>query len=1021
MEGQTQAEVERAKLAKERLFGGDGADQLRKQMIKARFLQSLSPPPGPNNGPKTGGDETRDQREGATEPSNDGLTIELAHIDRFAVLRKLGEGGMGVVYAAFDEQLNRRVAIKLLRTDLSKDERGRARMQREAQALARLSHPNVVQVHEIGRWREHDYVAMEYVEGQTLLRWREAQERTWREVLDVMIQAGRGLAAAHAAGLVHRDFKPANLLVGNDGRPRVLDFGLARAATPATSEGRSEDPSSPRVEVGELFETGEHGEGLHSETGGFTHDSGSSSSNSNSAFDQLLTATGSVLGTPAYMAPEQHLGERATELSDQFSFCLVLYEALFGDRPYKARSRHEYSVRVRDGDFTVPGPNSGVPGWLRHAVCRGLAPQPANRWASMDALLAELGRDRARAWKRTTLAAGLMASVGVAVALGRFGPSAPVCEYDRSVVDDSWSDTQRASMRAAFSATELDGATQVFEHTARALDSYADALVAARTDACEQRRVHQAQTDQQLELRMSCLEQREGELAAVAELFAAADQGVVLHASELVAGLGDIDMCAAVELLERHTPVPKDQVTAAAIAQVRRDIASAQASAQAGKILASNELVASIEQRAADLNYGPLLAEVAFSRGFMFMVARELTAARGAFVEAMYLAEISNFDELRWRSAIVIAQLSEHEDPSSSLAFALARAAVGSLGDRPVDRYGLGFAQARALDAHGRHELALAEFDEVVALARDGFAGSQHKLVWALKARAAVAASIGRGEQARADLADALQLREQLGADDIAILHATRDLAILELEQSDYAGAKNHFNEVLAGYARVYGPESANVGHAHLGLAEVALARDHYEEAEQLIGDALKIFDATHPDHAWALDALAGVQLRRGAFSSAVDSLERALAHSEAVSPGDAADLGYRHGRLGDAFAQLGQHERALAEFDLAIELLDGEPPNIDQTTPLIGLGMLRLELGQPELARASFERAVDVSSAADHPMLAAQARLGLAQASGVLGDHDRRVALAVEAERLLLDLPDAVALRERAKELQGT
>ncbi|PRQ07791.1 serine/threonine-protein kinase [Enhygromyxa salina] len=1022
MEGQTQAEVERAKLAKARLFGGEGSDQLRKQMIKARFLQSLSPP-APTTAPKpelkTGGDETRDQREGATEPSAQGLCVDAVRIGRFRVLRKLGEGGMGVVYAAYDEQLDRQVALKLLHQDVSKDERGRARMQREAQALARLSHPNVVQVHEIGQWQDHDYVAMEFVGGLTLQRWVEDAERSWRQVLDVMILAGRGLAAAHAAGLVHRDFKPANVLVGSDGRPRVLDFGLARAAVGprSWSSGVSHDPSGAEagadVELAELFETGEQAESRSN------HDS---DTGSNSAFDQLLTATGAVLGTPAYMAPEQHLGDRATELSDQFSFCLVMYEALFGERPYKARSRQEYSVRVRDGDFIVPGSSSGVPGWLRQAVCRGLAPQPADRWASMDALLAELGRDRGRIWRRATVAAGLLASVGVALVLGGGAPSGPVCKHDRSVVAESWGEPQRASMRAAFAATELDGAAQVFERTARDLDTFADELVAAHDDACAQRWVEQTQTDQQLELRMACLEQREVELGAVVELFAAADQGVVLHASELIAGLGDIEMCAAVDLLERHTPTPKDAVTAAAIAQVRKDIATAKASAVAGKMQVANELTASIELRAADLDYGPLLAEVRYSRGSMHLAKGELPAARLAFIEAAYLAELGNYDELRWRTSIMLAQLSEHQDPDSSLEFALARAAVSSLGDRPIDHCGLRWAQARVFEAHGQLGDALAEFDEVVALARAGFLGSEHTLVWALKARASVAAALGRDEQARADLVSALQLRDQLGADDVGILQATLDLAILELGQHDYAAAERHFTQARAGYARVHGPEFANVGHATLGLAEVALARDQLDDAEQLVAEALKIFTVDHLDHAWALDASASIALRQGAFVPAVDALERALSHSMAVTPDNEQELGYRHGRLGHALARLGQHERALTEFELAIELLDGDPAPVDQVTPLIDLGTLRLELGQPELAQAAFERAMAVTAAADgRPTLAAEARIGLAEVAGQLGDDARRLELATEAERLVRDLPGGESLRQRAKELQGT
>src|SRR5690606_7185636 len=218
-----------------------------------------------------------------------------------------------------DEDLDRKVAIKLLRGELSRDEHGRTRMLREAQALARLSHPNVVQVHEVGQWTDHDYVAMEYVDGRTLDRWLAAGPRSWREILDVMVQAGRGLEAAHAAGLVHRDFKPANLLVGRDGRARVLDFGLARAASERDSKSSSK-PIADIVETAEhsVFELSRSSDDLEGATA------------ASSAFDKLLTVTGAVLGTPAYMAPEQHLGQPADALSDQFSFCVVLYEALYG-------------------------------------------------------------------------------------------------------------------------------------------------------------------------------------------------------------------------------------------------------------------------------------------------------------------------------------------------------------------------------------------------------------------------------------------------------------------------------------------------------------------------------------------------------------------------------------------------------------------------------------------------------------------------------------------------------------------
>jgi serine/threonine protein kinase len=145
-------------------------------------------------------------------------------IHRFAVLRQLGAGGMGVVYAAYDEELDRRVAIKVVREDMVASQ-GRSRMLREAQAMAKVSHPNVVQVYEVGEFAGQVFVAMEFVKGITLADWLTAEERAWEEILEMYLQAGRGLAAAHHQGLVHRDFKPDNVLVGADGRARVLDFG----------------------------------------------------------------------------------------------------------------------------------------------------------------------------------------------------------------------------------------------------------------------------------------------------------------------------------------------------------------------------------------------------------------------------------------------------------------------------------------------------------------------------------------------------------------------------------------------------------------------------------------------------------------------------------------------------------------------------------------------------------------------------------------------------------------------------
>jgi predicted Ser/Thr protein kinase len=269
-------------------------------------------------------------------------------IGRFAVLRKIGEGGMGVVYAAFDERLARRVAIKLLHGV------DHTRLLREAQALARLSHPHVVQVYEVGEALGRIFVAMEYIEGPTLAAWRTAEPRDAAAILAVYLQAGAGLEAAHAGGLVHRDFKPGNVIVGDDGRARVLDFGLARAGDSMT------DGIRP-IGAARML-----------------------------ALTSPLTHTGTLLGTPAYMSPEQHAAQPLDARSDQFSFCAALYEALYDERPYAGETLPELTKNLFAGRMRPPRPRPDVPPIVHAAILRGLAADPDRRWPGMFELLREL-------------------------------------------------------------------------------------------------------------------------------------------------------------------------------------------------------------------------------------------------------------------------------------------------------------------------------------------------------------------------------------------------------------------------------------------------------------------------------------------------------------------------------------------------------------------------------------------------------------------------------------------------------
>jgi hypothetical protein len=300
------------------------------------------------------------------------------HIGRYVVERLIGGGAFGAVYAGVDPELDRPIALKLLRS-ISAEQRAdaEARLAREAQAMARVSHPNVVAVFDAGVWNGRVFIAMERVEGSDLSAWLKAAPRSVAKIIDVFRAAGRGLAAAHSVGLIHRDFKPANVLVGSDGRVRVSDFGLARAMGAQVSElpavPLSDDPDAP------------------------------------------LTQAGAVLGTPPYMAPEQHLGQDLDARTDQFALCASLYEALYGRRPFGG-AYPQLRDDIIHGRVRPPPPGARVPQTLQRIVMRGLEPLPGHRWPTLDALLSALGRDRSKVPRRlATASAALLGMLAIAL------------------------------------------------------------------------------------------------------------------------------------------------------------------------------------------------------------------------------------------------------------------------------------------------------------------------------------------------------------------------------------------------------------------------------------------------------------------------------------------------------------------------------------------------------------------------------------------------------------------------------
>ena len=359
-------------------------------------------PVGPLDPSLVDGDTNAEDGLAGSAVERPGYFGESARIGRFAVLRQLGEGGMGVVYSAYDEELDRRVALKLLRPGRDNSPRNQARMQREARAMAKLSHPNVVQVYEVGRFEEQVFVAMEFVQGRTLGVWLRAQEHTWLEILGVMVQAGRGLQAAHEAGVIHADFKPDNVLIDAEDRVRVVDFGLSRRADPASASLRAAASSSTAGSSRSgSSATGEAAVSMPAASLSLRpvprpHSDLDDSGRLRPGEEPRSNAR--IAGTPAYMAPEQHRHHPADQRSDQFSFCVTLFTALHGKHPFAGGSLLELVINLTDGKMHPPPADTQVPAVVHAVVVRGLALDPDARWPSLaellDALEKASGRDK---------------------------------------------------------------------------------------------------------------------------------------------------------------------------------------------------------------------------------------------------------------------------------------------------------------------------------------------------------------------------------------------------------------------------------------------------------------------------------------------------------------------------------------------------------------------------------------------------------------------------------------------------
>jgi tetratricopeptide (TPR) repeat protein/tRNA A-37 threonylcarbamoyl transferase component Bud32 len=944
-----------------------------------------------------------------------GEVQELPRIDRFVLLKREGAGAMGAVYVGYDEELERKVAIKLVRPDRLASSDGEAatdsqRLLREARMLASMPHHrNLVQVYEAGIFGERVFLAMEYIRGQTLRAWLDAQREVpprqrWRKALAMFLEAGRGLEAAHGAGVVHRDFKPDNVLVGLDGRVCVVDFGVARPAP-------SELDESSAVAADASQDTGAVEAALAE----------SQSTATVQARPPLasLTRTGTAVGTPAYMSPEQLRAMAVDKRSDQFSFCVALYEALYGVRPFQATDVQALRELVLAGRYSAPPREAPVPPWIWKVLERGLAVEPGDRYESMSELLAALARDPVQR-RRRYLTAGLLLGAGVLAGHAVFQATAGApdpCELAGSAVEDIWSPTIATRAGEAFLGTGIAYAGSTWERIRPELDRYAGALAAERKSTCEATRVRHEQSEDLFTRRMLCLDRRERHLAALASELARADASTVEHAARSVSSLPRIEACRDSELLMAGVAPPDDPEVAARARDIQQRIAQARVHLALGHQQEARSLAEAALADSESVEYPPLRAEALSQVGAIWRhgaTAGDVAAAETALLEAVDLAESQRSDELVNETWLELVSLADYHHDDHTRAHEWARRALAT-SDRMQDdearvkaRLLLGGLYHRAGD-YQQAERLLQE-----ALARAQTRGVSKRVLASVWNRlGAVRKARSRFDEARVAYEQALALsRAELGAGHPRIADLAYNAGMLLRDLGELDRARELFHEALAIWTEVHGPESTDGADAYLELALIEIEAGDLEKAGEYarIGGAILAAVAPdRPERASAEIRLGLVAFRQGRFADALDAFERGLAIRQRTGA-PPAQVALAASNVGEALIELGRFDEALLRLDEAERALASVPdalPAIEAAYDKVR-GLALLGKGDAGAALRHLERALSV--------LESQPGISLEEA-----DTQWAVARALRVSGAALDVRGcglAEAARERYRAL---
>ena len=926
--------------------------------------QTKAEPGAPSSAPPSPLGLDRDLAFAEAERRLLGRVLQPVTLDRFVVLHRLGQGAMGVVYAAHDPKLDRKVALKLVDTGGFGSEGVREaqdRLEREARAAADLSHPNIVTIYDTGTVGDQVFLAMEMVDGETLRRWLQTT-RTWREIVTLFIEIGRGLAAAHDKGIVHRDFKPDNVLVGKDGRPRVVDFGLARPISTAMASSASLDDTS-------------------------TQD-GEDESESGSAPATASRDT-RIAGTPAYMAPEQYEGRNIGAHSDQFGFCVALYEALLGERPFQGKGPAALAASVIEGRRAPVPRNHSVPPGILAVVSRGLSTDRTARHRSMHHLIGELSRARDARRRRVMLGAGALGlSLSVAGTYAVATTTAPdppdPCEAAADPLHEVWNDERREAI-AETMAKRSAWAGGIWDKVDPKLERFADRWTAQREEACQSAQHRGEESTRLLELRYACLDR----------------------------ALVRLDVY--LESIEKAESLPPDY-----------DGKQADRVDQLWKCEDRERLVGLMDANGlADQTDTTRLADglKRWEEGYEALeraqLARSMGKADEATAQANQVIEDAKRDGLRGleAEARLVAGRWSHDTEQLERALDLSIAA-----STPSQAAEIGITIAEQATAAGNGDpVAAREHLRYAArfLERAGPSYEGSLAVRIPSVRGNLALREGDNAKAHEHFETALAMaRETLGPDHTDTLVILGNLAVSHSRMGHNAEATKTYEQLLEQQTRIIGAEHPMVGFTLLNLGVVALGDRDFDRAEKFLERAkdvwTKVFGAEHPQLTAPMEALGEVYRYRGDYDEAQALHTTVLQLREKAFGKDHPALCSNLDSLGDIAAAKGEATTAEAYYRRALKIRRGADHHLDMTlTKLGGLlasgpqategrGMLEEALklrsreGQDPLSLAETEMAMARSLANDDQARAqtlAEGAIGRFRAAGGRREKERLAA----------------------------